>query len=66
MVEWYEGSEEFYEMMADGMEKEKLEEEIRMNEEAEQRAIDIEVGDEISEELADQMLDELKLAENEQ
>lgn len=66
MAKWYDGSEEFYEMMEERMEKEKLEEEIRMNKEAEDRAIDMESGEDIEEMLADQMLEDVKLAENEQ
>ena len=70
MAERHEGSEEFYEMMEDdiekGYQKEKFEKEIRMNKEVENRAIDIEIGEEIAEELTDQMLEEVKLAEKEQ
>ncbi len=69
MTERREGSEEFYEMyemMEDEYQKEKFEEEIRMNKELEKRAIDIEIGEEIAETLADQKLEDMKLSENKQ
>ena len=62
MTERYESSDEFYEMMENDILKENLEE-IRMNKEAEQRAIDMEIGEEIDELLADQRLEDVKLAE---
>ena len=69
MTERREGSEEFYEMyemMEDEYQKEKFGEEIRMNKELEKRAIDIEIGEEIAETLADQKLEDMKLSENKQ
>jgi transcriptional regulator CtsR len=66
MTEWHEESERFFQTMEDSIENHLSEEEFEemLHEELEQMAIDKEAGEEIDEMLADQMLEDAKLAEN--